>query len=455
MSDMKGNYRIELPDIGEGIAEVEILEWPVAVGDMIKEDDVVCVVMTDKASVEIPAPVDGEVISIGAPAGQMMAVGSELMRLHTDDAQANVSPDEPATSAPVAESAPEPVVESPVVEKPVAAEPAKQVEAKPAPAPVSRPASAKAPSSKAPSSKAPSAKAPLPRAEGEKLIAAPAVRQRARNAGIDLRQVHGTGPAGRITHDDLDAFIAGDSQPVASSGRAALTGMQEIPVIGLRRKIAQVMQDAKQRIPHFTYVEEIDVTELEALRQKLNAQRKEGQPKLTVLPFIMRAIVVAMREYPQMSSRYNDVDNIVEQYAAAHIGIATQTDKGLMVPVVRHSEALSLWESADEIKRLSSAAREGGIKAEELNGSTITITSLGPMGGLVHTPVINTPEVAIVGVNKIAKRPVWQDGAFIPRDIMNLSSSFDHRIIDGWEATLFIQKIKSLLESPATLFTEE
>ncbi|MEL0036209.1 MAG: dihydrolipoamide acetyltransferase family protein, partial [Gammaproteobacteria bacterium] len=359
---VKGNYRIELPDIVECIAEVEILEWPVAVGDMIKEDDVVCVVMTDKASVEIPAPVDGEVIAIGAPAGQMMAVGSELMRLHTDDAQANVSPDEPANATPVADSAPEPVIESPVVEKPVVAEPAKQVETKPASAPVSRPASAKA---------------PLPRAEGEKPIAAPAVRQRARNAGIDLRQVHGTGPAGRITHDDLDAFIAGDSQPVASSGRAALTGMQEIPVIGLRRKIAQVMQDAKQRIPHFTYVEEIDVTELEALRQKLNAQRKEGQPKLTVLPFIMRAIVVAMREYPQMSSRYNDVDNIVEQYAAAHIGIATQTDKGLMVPVVRHSEALSLWESADEIKRLSSAAREGGIKAEELNGSTSTITSLG------------------------------------------------------------------------------
>ena len=243
MSDVKGNYRIELPDIGEGIAEVEILEWPVAVGDMIKEDDVVCVVMTDKASVEIPAPVDGEVIAIGAPAGQMMAVGSELMRLHTDDAQANVSPDEPATAAPVANAAPEPVVEKPAAEKPVVADPAKQVETKPTPTPLSRPTSAKAPS----------AKAPLPRAEGEKPIAAPAVRQRARNAGIDLRQVHGTGPAGRITHDDLDAFIAGDSQPVASSGRAALTGMQEIPVIGLRRKIAQVMQDAKQRIPCLLY----------------------------------------------------------------------------------------------------------------------------------------------------------------------------------------------------------
>ena len=436
MSDLKGNYSIELPDIGEGIAEVEIIEWPVAVGDMVKEDDVVCVVMTDKASVEIPAPVDGEVISLGAERGQMMAVGSELMRLHTDDANANATPGESAiaaepvkTEAPVEEKLPEP---QPATEKAVAS----------APAPiVSKPVATN--------------NNPVPRPEGEKPIAAPAVRQRAREAGIDLRRVHGTGPAGRILHGDLDAFIAGEGQAVVATGKTPLTGMKEIPVIGLRRKIAQVMQDAKQRIPHFTYVEEIDVTELEALRQKLNKERNESQPKLTVLPFIMRAVVLAIREYPQMSSRYNDVDNIVEQYAAAHIGIATQTDKGLMVPVVRHTEALSIWDSANEIKRLSTAAREGSIKADELNGSTITITSLGPMGGLVHTPVINTPEVAIVGVNKIAKRPVWQDGGFVPRDIMNLSSSFDHRIIDGWEATLFVQKLKSLLESPATLFMEE
>ncbi len=443
MSDLKGNYSIELPDIGEGIAEVEIIEWPVAVGDMVKEDDVVCVVMTDKASVEIPSPVDGEVISLGAERGQMMPVGSELMRLHTDEAQANATPGESAAT---------PVVET--QEKPAA----KQAEEVTAPTeqkqePNKQPA-AIASKPVAQSTATQSATA-IPRPEGEKPIAAPAVRQRARNAGIDLRQVHGTGPAGRIQHSDLDAFIAGEGQTSVASGRVALTGMKEIPVIGLRRKIAQVMQDAKQRIPHFTYVEEIDVTELETLRQNLNTQRNESQPKLTVLPFIMRAIVMAIREYPQMSSRYNDVDNIVEEYAAAHIGIATQTDKGLMVPVVRHSESLSIWDSAAEIKRLSTAAREGSIKADELNGSTITVTSLGPMGGLVHTPVINTPEVAIVGVNKIAKRPVWQDGGFVPRDIMNLSSSFDHRIIDGWEATLFIQKIKSLLENPAMLFMEE
>lgn len=437
MSDTKGNYRITLPDIGEGIAEVEIVEWPVNVGDTIEEDDVVCVVMTDKASVEIPSPVDGVVISLGAERGEMMAVGSELIRLHTDDAHANISGDEPVQT-PEPASAPEPTPE-PVVEAPK--EEARKPEPKPAPVPVAT--SAAAPS------------APIPRPEGEKPIAAPAVRKRAREAGIDLRQVHGSGPAGRIVHSDLDAFISGAQTPKSGTGRVALTQVDEIKVIGLRRKIAKVMQDAKQRIPHFTYVEEVDVTELEALRQKLNAERNDDQPKLTVLPFIMRAIVIAIREFPQMSSRYNDVDDIVEQFAAAHIGIATQTDKGLMVPVVRHAESLSIWQSADEIKRLSGAARGGSITAEELNGSSITITSLGPLGGIVHTPVINTPEVAIVGVNKIAKRPVWQDGAFIPRDMMNLSSSFDHRIIDGWEGTLFIQKIKSLLESPATLFMEE
>jgi len=446
MSDTNlGNYRIEVPDIGEGIAEVEVVEWPVNIGDQIKEDDVICVVMTDKASVEIPSPVDGKVVAYGAERGEMMSVGTELVRLETDPAIANLDAD--AAKAiksvePVAEVVPEVKEASqPVVE--TKAE--KKAEQKPAPI------MAATDSSKTVSKPIPNA----PRAEGEKPLAAPAVRQRAREAGIDLRRVHGTGPAGRITHSDLDAFISGGNSSTATTGKVPLTNVEAIKVIGLRRKIATIMQDTMQRIPHFTYVEEIDVTEVEKLRNKLNAGRSESQPKLTVLPFLMRAMVLGMKKYPEMSSRYNDVDNIVEQFAAAHIGIATQTDNGLMVPVVRHAEAMDLWQSADEIKRLSSDARQGTIQREELSGSTITITSLGPMGGVVSTPVINSPEVAIIGVNKIVKRPVWQDGMFVPRDMMNLSSSFDHRIIDGWEATLFVQHIKSLLETPATLFMED
>lgn len=437
MSDtLPGNYRIELPDIGEGIAEVEIIEWPVKIGDTVKEDDVICVVMTDKASVEIPAPVDGEIVWLGAERGQMVPVGAELVRMQADESLNNLSKGRGRNKpSPVPMAATEKPVEAAQETVQIQEPPKAEIPVKSATTPVST-------------------KQAVPRSEGEKPVAAPAVRQRAREAGIDLRQVHGSGPAGRILHTDLDQFIAG-GQSVGATGRIALTEVTEIPVIGLRRKIAQVMQDAKQRIPHFTYVEEIDVTELEKLRAKLNADKRDDQPKLTLLPFLMRAISLAIKKYPQMSSRYDDVANVVHQYAASHIGIATQTDKGLMVPVVRHAEAMTLWQAADEIKRLSTAARTGSIMAEELNGSSITITSLGPMGGLVHTPVINTPEVAIVGVNKIAKRPVWENGAFIPRDMMNLSSSFDHRIIDGWDATLFIQHLKSLLETPASLFMEE
>ncbi|RLA04406.1 MAG: 2-oxo acid dehydrogenase subunit E2 [Gammaproteobacteria bacterium] len=431
-----GNFAINVPDIGEGIAEVEIVEWPVAIGDNIEEDDVICVVMTDKATVEIPSPVDGQVVWQGAEAGDMVAVGAEFIRLLVADANASASDSakpslEPSTKEPATkESAPSVKAVEPV--KPVAS---------PAPAVAKTVANQTA---------------SIPRPEGEKPIAPPAVRKRARNAGIDLRFVHGTGPANRISHHDLDAYIAGHSVPntEASAGPVANTKVQEIKIIGLRRKISAIMQDTMQRIPHFTYVEEVDVTELEALRAKLNKERQSHQPKLTVLPFVIKALVQAIKVYPEMSSRFDDVENIVHRYSAAHVGIATQTDNGLVVPVVKHAEALDIWQSAAEVKNLSNAAREGTASREQLTGSTITITSLGPMGGIVTTPVINSPEVAIVGINKIAKRPVWQDGAFIPRDIMNLSSSFDHRIIDGWEATQFVQQLKSLLESPATLFME-
>ena len=439
-----GNYLIDVPDIGEGIAEVEIVEWPVAVGGTVEEDDIICVVMTDKATVEIPSPVDGTLSWLGAEAGDMIAVGAKLVRLEvegqgnddgtSESSTVEVVTEEPATQietkAAVSE---EPVVSTPVVTAPLAtftSEPSTTVQS-----------------------------TGIPRPEGEKPIAAPAVRQRARNAGIDLRFVRGTGPANRITHEDLDSFISGGMTAAGASGSVpqsgvANTSVEQIKVIGLRRKIAKVMQDTMQRLPHFTYVEEVDVTELELLRTKLNKNRRDDQPKLTVLPFIIKALAQAIKVYPEMSSRFDDVANVVHRYGAAHVGIATQTDNGLVVPVVKHAEALDIWGSASEVKRLAAACRDGSVTREELSGSTITITSLGPMGGIVTTPVINAPEVAIISINKIAKRPVWQDGAFIPRDIMNLSSSFDHRIIDGWEATLFVQQMKSLLESPATLFMD-
>jgi 2-oxoisovalerate dehydrogenase E2 component (dihydrolipoyl transacylase) len=429
-----GNYLIDVPDIGEGIAEVEIVEWPVAVGDSVEEDDIICVVMTDKATVEIPSPIDGTLSWLGAEAGDMIAVGAKLVRLQVEGQGNDDGTSESSTVEVVAEEpAPQIETKAAVIEEPVAqfsSEPATTVQS-----------------------------TGIPRPEGDKPIAAPAVRQRARNAGIDLRFVRGTGPANRITHEDLDSFISGGMTAAGASGSApqsgiANTSVEQIKVIGLRRKIAKVMQDTMQRLPHFTYVEEVDVTELELLRTKLNKNRRDDQPKLTVLPFIIKALAQAIKVYPEMSSRFDDVANVVHRYGAAHVGIATQTDNGLVVPVVKHAEALDIWGSASEVKRLAAACRNGSVTREELSGSTITITSLGPMGGIVTTPVINAPEVAIISINKIAKRPVWQDGAFIPRDIMNLSSSFDHRIIDGWEATLFVQQMKSLLESPATLFMD-
>lgn len=430
-NNLPGNYLINMPDIGEGIAEVEIVEWPVNVGDSIEEDDVICVVMTDKATVEIPSPVDGTISWIGAEAGEMFAVGAQFVRLQVaGEGNADNIENIPA---------------EPAEQKPVQQEVKKEVEEV-----------AEAVESIVKTTPKTNTIAGTPRPEGEKAIASPAVRQRARNAGINLQFVSGSGPANRISHQDLDSFIAGNSSAKAGLVVDAIanTAIETTKVIGLRRKIANIMQDTMQRIPHFTYVEEVDVTELEKLRAKLNQQRREDQPKLTVLPFIIRALVKAIKVYPEMSSRFDDQENLLHRYGAAHVGIATQTDKGLLVPVVKHAESLDIWQSAMEVKRISTAARDGSASREELSGSTITITSLGTMGGIVTTPVINSPEVAIIGINKIVKRPLWQEGAFIPRDMMNLSSSFDHRIIDGYEAALFVQQIKSLLETPATLFME-
>jgi 2-oxoisovalerate dehydrogenase E2 component (dihydrolipoyl transacylase) len=287
-------------------------------------------------------------------------------------------------------------------------------------------------------------------AANEKSLASPAVRQRAQAMGIDLGSVPGTGPEGRVTHADLDAFVAGGASPPS----VVRDGVEDVKVIGLRRKIAEKMQESKRRIPHYTYVEEIDMTELEVLRAQLNAARRADQPKLNVLPFLMRALVRVLPDFPQINALYDDEASVVRRHGAIHIGIATQTQTGLLVPVVRHAESRDLWDSAKEIARVAAAARENKATKEGLSGSTITITSLGALGGLVATPVINHPEVAIIGPNAIVERPVVRDGQIVVRKMMNLSSSFDHRVIDGHDAALFIQRIKALLEHPATPFMD-
>ncbi|MGY2957017.1 2-oxoisovalerate dehydrogenase E2 component (dihydrolipoyl transacylase) [Pseudomonas sp. TE6349] len=422
-----GTHVIKMPDIGEGIAQVELVEWFVKVGDLIAEDQVVADVMTDKATVEIPSPVSGKVMALGGQPGEVMSVGSELIRIevegngnHVDAPQAKAAETPPASEAP----------------KQAAQEQPAQATLTP---PANRPA------------------APLaPRQASDKPLASPAVRKRALDAGIELRYVHGSGPAGRILHEDLDAFL---SQPQrtgeqAPSGYGKRTDSEQVPVIGLRRKIAQRMQDAKRRVAHFSYVEEIDVTALEALRQQVNGKHGQDRGKLTLLPFLVRALVVALRDFPQINATYDDEAQVITRHGAVHVGIATQGDNGLMVPVLRHAEAGNLWANAAEIARVANAARTNKASREELSGSTITLTSLGALGGIVSTPVVNTPEVAIVGVNRMVERPVVIDGQIVVRKMMNLSSSFDHRVVDGMDAALFIQAVRSLLEQPACLFVE-
>lgn len=292
----------------------------------------------------------------------------------------------------------------------------------------------------------------LPRAQGEKPIASPAVRARAREAGVDLRRVAGTGPAGRITHEDLDRLFEQGPRFVPAGGAPAPDeSVEEIKIVGLRRRIAEKMRIAHERIADMTYVEELDVTDLEALRAKLNASGG-NRPHLTLLPFLMRAVAIAVAEQPRMNAHFDDDAGVLRRYGGVHVGIAAQTANGLVVPVVRHVEARDLWSCAAELARVTDAAKGGTATREELTGSTITITSLGAMGGIVTTPVINHPEVAIVGVNRIAVRPMWDGNAFVPRKAMNLSCSFDHRVVDGWDAAVFVHRLKALLETPALLF---
>ena len=420
-----GIFAFKLPDIGEGVVEGEVVEWMVAVGDTVKEDDPILSVMTDKATVEIPSPTDGVVKSLVGEPGTILAVGQVCIEFETD-----------GEGTPV-EEAPAPVEE--VVEEAPAPEP-EPVKEEVAPAP-----SAAAP-----------APAPTPvvvAAPGARPLASPAVRQRARESGIDLTTVAGSGPAGRITHGDLDSWKEAGS-PVAAAGpsRAARTGTTEVPVIGLRRKISESMTASYTTIPHFSYFEEVDITHLDELRVHLNSTRAEGQPKLTYLPFIMQALVKALGENPVCNALFDDEKGVVTRHDAVHLGIATQTDRGLYVPVVKHVEAQDIWQSASEMQRVSQAARDGTAGLAELTGSTFTITSLGRMGGLGATPIINKPEVGILGVHNAVDTPVVRNGQIVIRKMLRLSSSWDHRVVDGWDGAMLVQRLKALLENPATIF---
>lgn len=392
-------YTFKLPDLGEGTVEAEIAEWMVKVGDQVKEEDPVCAMLTDKAAVELTAPVSGKVTSVAGEEGDMVTVGSALIVFETSSDAVPASTQEPATAS----------------------------------------------------------KASPEQSPAGKIMTSPSIRARAREAGVSLSQVTGTGPRGRILKSDFEHFIAaghsGGMQPAAGPvARQAKTGTTETKVIGLRRKIAERMARSASEIPHFTYVEEVDVTALESLRKHLNSKKGASEPKLTPLAFLGMALVRVLEQFPQCNAHYDSERNIIIRHEAVHLGIATQTDDGLKVPVVKHGEALDLEALAAEIRRVSTAARDNSAGRDELSGSTITITSLGKMGGIVSTPVINQPEVGIIGVNKALERPVVIDGRIEVRTMMNLSSSFDHRFVDGYDAAAMIQALKELLEQPAIIF---
>ena len=418
-----GEFIIKMPDVGEGVAEAELVEWHVKAGDPVKEDMVIAAVMTDKATVEIPSPVTGTVVWLGAEIGDKIAVKAPLVRIETSGGEAA----DQVVKKPPAE---------PVAKAPDSLPPAIEPDTTP-------------PASKAAS--APRPEAPVP---AEKPLASPSVRLFARESGVDLRQLKGSGPAGRILREDVEQFMARGEVPSLRPAIAKKTATEEVKLTGLRRRIAEKMSLSTSRIPHITYVEEVDMTALEELRATMNRDRKPDQPKLTVLPFLMRAIVKAVVEQPNVNATFDDDKGILTRHGAVHIGIATQTPAGLVVPVVKNAEARGIWDCAAEMSRLAEAARTGTATRDELGGSTITISSLGALGGIVSTPVINHPEVAIVGVNKIAVRPAWDGTQFVPRKMVNLSSSFDHRIIDGWDAATFVQRVRVLLETPALIFIE-
>jgi len=425
-------YKFKLPDIGEGIAEAEIVAWHIKVGDRVEEDQQLADMMTDKATVEMESPVAGTVKSLAGEVGDQIAIGSVLVEIETEgnDPAAAAPASESKVELPMADGAERPTKEQKeaipsVSTKPAAAEP--KAEAKRAPEP-----------------------APVKAEPHAKILASPAVRQRARDLGIDLGQVKVA--SDRVRHADLDAYLLYNGGRVSHGGGGAPRANETIKVVGLRRKIAENMQEAKRRIPHFALVEQFDVTDLEDTRAMMNRDRSDN-PKLTILPFLITALSKAMAEYPMINATYDDDANVVTRHGAVHMGVATQTDGGLMVPVIRNAERMSVWQLAREILRLSDAARTGKASREELSGPTFTISSLGPMGGIASTPVINPPQVATIAVNKLQEIPVIVDGELEARKVMNLSLSCDHRVVDGWDAANFLQALKGLIENPLRLLS--
>lgn len=398
-------FIFKLPDIGEGTAEAEIVKWHAAVGDEVHEEQPLVDVMTDKATVELASPVSGRIVSRNGVEGARAAVGSELVVFEVVGGEAAPQAETPKLAPVMALAEP--------------------------------------------------ASAPGPRQTEGKALASPAVRARAAALGVELSAVAGTGAGARVQHADLDAILLGRQAAAPAPAPAPALGAKEdgsedIKIFGLRRRIAERMQDATRRIPHFTYVEDVDVSELEALRQGLNATPNAGG-HLTLLPFLILAVIKSLATHPGVNAHFDDAQGVIRRFKSVHAGIATQTDRGLLVPVIRHAEAKDMWQLAAAITRLSEAARSGKSSREELSGSTITVTSLGSLGGIMATPIINPPEVAIIGVNKIAHRPVVRGGAVAIAKMMNLSSSFDHRIIDGFTAAAFIKTVKDCLEAPAAL----
>ena len=405
-----GNFVFKLPDIGEGVVEGEVVQWHVAVGDTVSEDDPIVDVMTDKATVTIPSPTSGVIHSLSGGVGDMIAVGTTLLEISTGEGESGIE------------------------------ESSDGDDADPTPAPAPAPA--------------PAPKAPSQTTTG-RVLASPAVRKRARENDVDLSTVRGSGPAGRVRHADLDAFIAAGgaisgAPPMSYSVKR--TEVTQVKVVGLRRKISEQMSLSKSRIPHFSYFEEVDITELESLRRILNSTKDETQPKLTYLPFIMLALAKIMPEHPECNAHFDDEGGVVNRQGAVNLGIATQTERGLYVPVVKHVESMDIWNAASEMQRVSGSARDGTASLDELTGSTFTITSLGREGGLGATPIINHPEVSILGVHKAREMPVVKDGEIVIRRILNLSSAFDHRVVDGADGASLIQHLKRMLENPALIF---
>ena len=413
-----GRHIIKLPDVGEGIAEAELVEWAVRVGDVISEDDLLASVMTDKATVEIPSSVAGKISWLGGEVGDVLQIGADLVHIEVVGGEEQK----------VMEGRPEEEASSEMFSASQSREPKRET--------------------------ATQEKQIHPQAGSNnpaRMLAAPSVRRLAMETGLDLSQIAGTGPSGRVLREDVEKALA---EPGAAMGRARTLNQSSmnVKVAGLRRRISERMSTSWTNIPHITIIEEVDVSKLEQLRASMNDGKQSQHPKLTVLPFIMRAIVISVRRQPEMNATFDDSAGTITQWGGVHVGIATQTDSGLMVPVVRHCESLSIWSAASEVRRLSDTARQGAVSREELTGSTITISSLGRLGAIATTPIINYPEVTIVGVNKISVRPHWNGNAFEPRKMMNLSCSFDHRVIDGWNAAAFVNSLKQLLEEPALLF---